>query len=165
MIICPFGNAQSFVKSSEKYEDLKSSGYTLIITSAAGFIFMVLKALDLIPLYFQGFSEYMFYIVMGAMFAAFMITGIMSLRKAGKIKGKIATEENTSNSIIEFITENYNAEKIDSEINASALPDGEIYYKRYDYIKNIIDANFENIDEAFSEHLVEEAYQDIYETD
>lgn len=165
MIICPIGNAQPFVKSSEKYEDLKSSGYTLIITSAAGFIFMVLKALDLIPLYFQGFSEYMFYIVMGAMFTAFMVTGILSLRKAGKIKGQIETEETTSYHIIEFITENYDSEKIDRQINASALSDGEIYYKRYDYIKTIIESNFENIDEAFSEHLVEEAYQNIYETD
>lgn len=157
-------SSRSFVKSSDKYEDLNSSGITLIITSVIGFGFMVLKALDIIPLYFEGFSEYMFYIVMGTMFAVFMVMGIMSLKKAKTIHGQISSEENTTTEIIDYFTENYDSEHIDNEINASSLSEGEAYYKRYDFIKNIIQSNFENIDDSFAEHLVEEVYQKIYES-
>lgn len=155
--------SKSFVKSSDKYEDLNSSGITLIITSIAGFVFMILKALDIIPLYFEGFSEYMFYAVMGTMFIAFMVMGIKSLKKAKTVRNMISSEENTTSEIIDFFTENYDSEQIDNEIDASSLSEGEAYYKRYDFIKSTIQSNFENIDDSFAEHLVEEVYQNIYE--
>lgn len=156
-------SSKSFVKSSDKYEDLNSSGITLIITSIAGFVFMILKALDIIPLYFEGFSEYMFYAVMGTMFIVFMIMGIKSLKKAKTVRNMISSEENTTSEIIDFFTENYDSEQIDNEIDASSLSEGEAYYKRYDFIKSTIQSNFENIDDSFAEHLVEEVYQKIYE--
>lgn len=156
-------SSKSFVKSSDKYEDLNSSGITLIITSIAGFVFMILKALDIIPLYFEGFSEYMFYAVMGTMFIAFMVMGIKSLKKAKTVRNMISSEENTTSEIIDFFTENYDSEQIDNEIDASSLSEGEAYYKRYDFIKSTIQSNFENIDDSFAEHLVEEVYQNIYE--
>ena len=38
-------HTKAFVKSSEKYEDLNSSGITLVFTAILGYIFMILKTL------------------------------------------------------------------------------------------------------------------------
>lgn len=158
------GNAKKFVKSSDKYEDLNSSGITLIFTSVAGFIFMILKTMGIIPLYYSGVSNIMFYIVMGGMFCAFFVTGVMSLKKAGKIKAGIADEENTESRIIEFFASEYTPENIDDNIGAAALSEGDLYYKRYDYLKSEINGNFPDIDDSFAEHLIEEIYPKLFES-
>lgn len=156
-------NTKKFVKSADKYEDLNSSGITLIITSIAGFIFLALKFLDIIPLYFNGITEYMFYIVMGGMFIAFFIYGIISLKNAKLIKSNISDEENKTSTILNYFNANFDSEKIDNSINASSLPEGDKYYKRYDFIEAKIHEQFDDVDDSYAEHLIEEIYQNIFE--
>lgn len=154
---------KKFVKSTDKYEDLNSSAFTLIITSVVGFTFMILKFLNVIHLSFNGASGILFYIVMGSLFTAFMIIGVLSLIKANKIKKQIGSEEDTTAAIIKYFTDNYSSEQIDSEINASSLSEGEAYYKRSDKIRSVISENFDNIDDSYMDHLIELVYEKIFE--
>lgn len=156
-------HSKKFVKSSDRYEDINSSGITLIFTSVLGFIFLILKYLDVIHLYFEGFTEYMFYFVMGGMFIAFFVYGVFSLKQAKLIKAGIAKEEDTTSSVLTYFSENFSKELIDEEINISELSEGDIYYKRYDFIESELHKKFEGIDDAYAEHLIEQIYENIFE--
>ena len=156
-------HTKAFVKSSEKYEDLNSSGITLVFTAILGYIFMILKTLDVIPLHFEGVSIFLFYIVMGGMFTTFLVIGILSLKKARHVKAGISKEENTEADIIRYFTDNYSSQSIDDAIGAASLSEGDLYYKRYDYLKSDINSKFSDVDDSFAEHLIEEIYEKIFE--
>ncbi len=156
-------HTKKFVKSSDRYEDINSSGITLIFTSVLGFVFLILKYLDVIHLYFQGFTEYMFYFVMGGMFIAFFVVGILSLKQAKVIKAGIAKEEDTTSSVLTYFSENYSKDYIDECIGIAELSEGDIYYKRYEFIESELHNNFEDIDDSYAEHLIEQIYENTFE--
>lgn len=153
---------QGYVKPKERYEELKSSGIMLIVTAIAGYAFLILKALDVIPLSFNGATVYMFYIVMGAMFTAFLIFGIKAMKDAKIAKNSISYEGNILEKVKKYFMEKCSAHEVDEAIGADMLDEGELYYKRYDYMKDIIVDEFDVKNEKFLEYLLEEAYVILY---
>lgn len=154
--------AKQYVKPEERYEDLNSSAITLIITGILGYAFLILKALDIIPLKFQGATVYMFYIVMGGMFTAFLIFGIKSLRDAKNAKSNISVEAELTQEVLKYFEEECSSVEIDDAIDAAILDEGDLYFKRYDYMTDIMLGKFDIKDEALKEHLLEEAYTILY---
>lgn len=153
---------QGYVKPEDRYEELKGSAIMLIVTALAGYVFLILKALNILPLDFNGATIYMFYIVMGAMFTAFLLFGIKAMKDAKIAKNNIPVENNISKEVKEYFTEKCTAYEVDDAIGADTLSEGELYYKRYEYMTDIITSNFDVKDEKFIEHLLEEAYTILY---
>lgn len=151
-------HTKTFVKSSVKYDDLNSSGITLIGTAIIGYIFIILDTLEMLPIRFMGAN-----VVMIAMFTAFLIAGILSIKKALTVKSKISEEEETESDIINYFTENFSSEMVDNVINAQLMSDGDLYYERFDYIKTTICNKFSDIDDSFAEHIADEIYQKLFE--
>ena len=67
---------------------MMSSASSLLIVGILGFVFIVLVYFKIIPLD----MSILFYIFSSIMFAAFIIAGIVSFFKAGKIKSTISSE-------------------------------------------------------------------------
>lgn len=153
-----------YKKSSELAEDNRSSAVIFLGLGTAGIIFVILGASGVLPLKLG--NPYMFYSVMSALFILFIVMGAVSIKNA-KIFAKKAVSENTlQEALSKWCSENLSADEIDSEINADAVIwDEELYFKRYEYIKMRLNAQFMNLDQALLDNFIDDkVYSDIFDT-
>lgn len=156
-------SGKQYITKSDKYKDLHSSSLSLIIVGVLGDIFLILNALDVLPIHFafEGLSGILFYIVMGTLLNVFLIGGIVSLKSAGKIKSEIKSEEDFTSSVISYITDTYTKNSIDEHF--SSTDEANLYFEREAFIKKAISDKFGELDEAYLDKLIEDIYQQIFE--
>ena len=98
---------------------------------------------------------------MGAVFVLFLILGIVSLRKAKALAAKIKDEADIEKEILEYISEKLDLSAADTGLSENAS-DEERYLVRTEYIQDMVKEKYPETDEAFIEHIVEKAYDDIF---
>lgn len=155
---------KAFVKSSEKYLDMKSSAYMLLIVGIAGALSLLADFFDLIDFGFQSIGEWMFFGVMGCLFGIFIIVGIMTMRSAQRIQKNIREEENFNAMILDWAKENIQKETIDTSLPTD-IAEEEKYFYQSDWIKQVLTQEFGELDASYLEEITEEIYQTIYETE
>ena len=134
----------SFVRLSDKYDDIMSSSYTLILVGIVGIIFMILVWMKIIPLPISSETSWLFNSVMGGVFIIFIIAGIVSFMHAKQVR-------------IEA-----DAEDIDEDLDTTQ-PMELLYFNRADKIRDLLMYQFENADEALIYEYTEQIYQKLYE--
>nr|MCR5837131.1 hypothetical protein [Lachnospiraceae bacterium] len=139
----------SYVRLSDKYEDVKSSAVTLIFVGLCGIIFIVLQLTKVINIPLSEQSKWLFYTVMGGIFVAFVVYGIISYMHSIQIKIDAEDEDKLIDDIHEWFYENYTKDVIDSNLNIDTTDTSEelLYFDRAEYIKNAIMHQFENANE------------------
>lgn len=100
--------AKEYLKKEDEYKDLKFSGIAFILFGVAGLIYLLLCQLDIIPIQYNM----VVFICIAVMFAAFLVVGISSLVKSGRVKGLILVEEETTSEIQTWLKENLTDEII-----------------------------------------------------
>lgn len=155
-------NQKSYTKLSDKYEDVKSSAYTLLIVGVVGGITILLEAFGIFTIPISSQTKWLFYTVMGGIFIAFIISGIFSMMHAQQLKIDACKEDETINEILSWFHENHTGESIDAEIDTD-IQEELLYFNRAEYIKNIIMHEFENADEPLVDSLIESIYAKLYE--
>lgn len=165
--------------NSDKAEDNRSSAWVLLIFGILGIIAVILGATGIIPL--KPGNPYMFYGIMGAVFILFIVMGIVSMKNAIFFAGKAASDNTLQETMIKWCIENLNASDIDEAINvcteetaeiendteaelntaADMISEEELYFKRYEYIKNRLKEQFMNLDEGFLDNFIDEKVFDL----
>ena len=149
----PDDNASTFVHAADKYSDMMSSASSLLIVGILGFVFIVLVYFKIIPLD----MSILFYIFSSIMFAAFIIAGIVSFFKAGKIKSTISSENQLLTRIKDYLRNDYQPVVIDSSVSEE-----ESYYIRTDDMKARIASVFPEADALLTDSVIEEVYSELY---
>lgn len=156
-----------YSSSSERAEENRSSAFTLIGVGAVGLIVMILGMFGIIPLKLG--NAYMFYGVMCAVFLLFIVSGVISMKNAKIFAKKAETENSLKDSIQKWYKDNLTAAAIDGEIaaeegmNVEEVPVEILYFNRVRKIKDKLNHQFMNLDQAFLEHFIdEEVYDYIY---
>ena len=148
---------KEFVKKSEKYKDVKFSGYTLIIFGILGGVYLTLTQLKVIPLSY----DLLILCILGVLFAGFLVAGVVSLVRAGKIKREIPAEEEEMAAINQWLEENITEERLAGwrDENVSDMENDLLItakFRRYVY------EQFPEKDEAMIERLVDEYYEENF---
>lgn len=151
-----------YKKNSEKAEDNRSSAWTLLGVGGIGMLAVILGILGVIPLRIG--NPYMFYGVMSAIFILFIVMGLVSMKNA-RIFAKEAESENSLRETLEkWCREQLTAEQIDAEVanenDLETIPEEILYFKRYEKLKDKLNHQFMNLDQAFLENLIDET---VYE--
>lgn len=109
-------------------------------------------------------NPYLFYGVMCAIFALFLVMGFVSFANAKKFDSKAKGEKNLKESLIKWASKNLSAEMIDKEIdNAESETNEILYFKRSKIITDKLNAQFINLDPLFLENLVDnDLYDEIF---
>lgn len=149
----PDDNASTFVHAADKYSDMMSSASSLLIVGILGFVFIVLVYFKIIPLD----MSILFYIFSSIMFAAFIIAGIVSFFKAGKIKSTISSEDQLLTRIKDYLRNDYQPVTTDSSVSEE-----ESYYIRTDDMKARIASVFPEADALLTDSVIEEVYSELY---
>lgn len=142
-----------YVKKEDQYEDLKSTTYSFLLISIIGLIYLILNVLGIVKHVTSPFTL----IVMGMMFIAFFIIGILSGIKARNTKDEIGLEEEETKEINQWLKENINEEVL-QEVQDDEMSSEVNYYHKTERIKKLLLAKFDIHDEAYLEHLIEDFY-------
>ncbi len=148
----------AYVKKEEQYRDLKSSASTFILVSVLGIAVLILNAAGIISI----FSGPMPYIVMGILFIAFFYVGITSHIKAQKVEKEIDVENNITQSINDWLTGNVTAEQLDALTDPNETAEIRFFHK-LEKLKEMITAQFGELDDSYLDLLVEEYYNNHFE--
>lgn len=145
--------SKAYVKKEDEYKDVKFSGYTFIVFGVLGAVYLVLCKLDIIPIDYNIFI----FCVLAAMFAGFIIMGLVSVVKSGKIKLQIPEEEIMTEKINAWLDENITKDRAEKWID-DTVSDEENDLVITAHIRSILIKKYPNLDVAFIEMLTEEFF-------
>lgn len=154
----------SFVKLSDKYNDIMSSASTMLIVGIIGILFMILLLTDIIPLPLNTSTAWLFDSVMGGIFIIFIISGIVSFMHAKQVKIDADEEDKLIDELLSWADVNITKDMLDEGLDLTQ-PEELLYFSRADKIKDKLMHQFENADEALIYEYTEQIYQNIYETE
>ncbi len=153
------GVAGIYQSNEQKAKENKSSAVVLLLTGGAGVIFIILCMTGVLPIQFRGIV----YAVMGAMFLIFIIMGVVSFRNSKLLNQQAVSENSLVDSMTKWCLESLDKAEIDSELEQEKLDEEEKYFRRTKWMKDKIQNQFLNLDEAFLEYFVDDIYDDIFE--
>ena len=158
-------NIALYENSAIKAEDNKSSAYTLLIVGIAGMIVIALGLAGVLPIHLSGTSKYMTYGIMSALFILFIVMGMISMKSYQIFAKKAESEYTLKGSIEKWCLETLKQEQLDTEVfsDEEMVSDEVKYFKRTTLLKEKIEKQFLNLDEAFLDNFVDEIYGDIFE--
>lgn len=154
----------SFVRLSDKYQDITSSASTMLLVGIIGILFMILVLADIIPLPLNSSTAWLFDSVMGGIFIIFIISGIISFMHAKQVKIDANEEDKLIEELLTWADINISKEMLDEGLDLTQ-PEELLYFNRADKIKDKLMHQFENADEALIYEYTEQIYQNIYESD
>lgn len=154
----------SFVRLSDKYQDITSSASTMLLVGIIGILFMILVLADIIPLPLNSSTAWLFDSVMGGIFIIFIISGIISFMHAKQVKIDADEEDKIIEELLTWADINISKEMLDESLDLTQ-PEELLYFNRADKIKDKLMHQFENADEALIYEYTEQIYQNIYESD
>lgn len=155
-----------YENSAAKAEDNKSSAYTLLLVGILGMIAVILGIAGVLPIHLSGTSKYMTYGIMSALFILFIVMGVTSMKSYRLFAKKAESENSLKDTIEKWSLENLSAGKLDEKLSEgqdSDVTEEEKYFKRTTLMKEMIQKQFMNLDEAFLDSFVDEIYEDIFE--
>lgn len=163
------GVARSYVSNSEKYKDLSSSGYTLLLIGGLLTLYLVMALSGAVDHPIFRFATLPTQIMMGFMAVACFIGANYTFKSANQAKANIANEERTRRQMISWLTTTYDAEDIDARIEAvDGKPVTEesieiASMKRMDMIKEFLMRQYIIDDDSYLDDISEEIYTMLYE--
>lgn len=141
-----------YVNKRDKYADLKFSGYSFLMFAILGYIFIFSNISGVFRL-FNNFSM----CVLGVVFTAFLVFGIMSLRKASSLRGMVSEEENVLEKVQEYIHENFTETYISSLVS-DTLSEEENFFHVTEILKEKLIEQFPLFSKGYIDQLVDECY-------
>lgn len=157
----------SYMNSAQMAEDNRSSAWMLLIVGGLGIVAVVLGILDILPLRIG--NPYLFYGVLSAVFALFIVMGFVSMKSAKVFEKNAENEKTLKKSLLEWCEANLKAEQIDSLVkkadpyvtDISEMAEEVLYLKRYEVIREMINHQFMNLDQEFVGQLIDETIYDM----
>jgi len=161
--IRPDAKSTLYVDKRTQYEDMKSTAYTFLFVGILGVAALIFISLGLVPLSIAGYIKVLLYITMGILFILFIIVGVTSSNEMKKLSKEADEEEKKTSEILEWFLTSILSSEIDESIkNAVSLNEEELYFKRYEFIKQELTVNFSEISSNYQEYMIEKIYSKLF---
>lgn len=144
-------------------KEMRSSAILLIIVGFVGALVLLLDYLEVISIIPEALTSLMFYIVMGALFIIFFVTGIMSIFTSKRMIATGQNEANITEEILNWFYKEYDSEKIDELIDFSEESEEEKFLMRSEKISELILARFPDATESYLRNISEKIFAKLYE--
>lgn len=151
-----------YIDNESKANENRSSGWTFLIVGIAGVLAMTLIACGVIPLSLNPNAKFLIYGVMYAMFALFIVIGVISMRNSTRFEHEAKSEKSLNNEIFDFCKTDLVPKMLEDEADISKE---ELYFKRTEIMKSKINDKFMNLDEAFLDNFIDKSYSELFGED
>lgn len=150
--------------SAEQAEDNKSSAWALLVVGGVGLIVLALGMLGILPIHLYGTNKYMVYGVLLALVLLFLVMGCVSLKNSKLFAKKAESENSLRGTMEKWCLENLKQEEIDGTLGLEKVTEEEIlYFKRAAEMKERLNRQFVNLDEAFLESFIDDVYDSVFQ--
>jgi len=153
------GASHAYVKKEDKYKDLLSSAYTLLIVGFGGLVALLLVVTNIINLHLAAPGKYITYSGIGALLVIFVVIGLHSLRSSKKLAKEADAENQLTADILEWFNKNITPDLIENGIT-DEIGEEMKYFKYIENIKEIISKAYGDLNEAYLDKLAEDIYQE-----
>lgn len=155
------GSSSRYINYSDKYEDAKSTAYTLIIFAVIGLSAIILSISGVIDKYvklpFNLKNQLLMTVSMSVLFVVFLVIGIKYFFKTNEYKNMIGSEKSNTEKVINWMKEN-----VSEDIAGSDVSEAELYFKRCEIIKDKLMREFEDVDENLIDKLIDDNYDELF---
>lgn len=151
-----------YVKPADRAVEYKSGAATLFLVGIVGAIVLILADLEVINFPMYGAGKILINVVLGGMFAAFIVLGFTSAASYRKLKDKATSDEKAEEDIEKWFDENVQKEEITSLDNEDETEEAK-YFNRIAFIKKKISDNFPESDPSFVDYIAEKLYAKTFE--
>ncbi len=152
--------ASNYISKEEQYNDSKSSGFTFLLVGIVGAAIIILNNLHILKVKF--IEGPLFTIVMGAVFLAFIVIGILSYIKSHKLRAEAESEKDFTNNLLDDFFEKYPADAIDSDID-SQLSEELKYFERIRKITDLLNEMYPDLDSKYIEAMSEKIFEKLFD--
>lgn len=150
-----------FEKKENTLKNYLSGGYACLIVGIAGLAYMLAEIIGLVD--FIANNNYLFFVVMTAMFVGFIFAGIHSFIMAKKLKPKADAQNAYMKELDQWITKNLSADSVNNGIDQS-LGVQELYEARAAKIRAALITRDPDMDVSMLEYYVENTYISLFES-
>lgn len=151
-----------YESSTEKYKDNLSSAITFFICGAAGLIILLLNNFGVLHFLTKESSSFILMnIVLGLLFAGFIVIGFLSLKYSKKAKERAEKENDALNKVMDWLTENVSKDDIENSYE-NTIPDEMKYFNRSEYIKKALKEEFSDMDEATIDFINDKYLEELF---
>ncbi len=159
-------HSQVYVKKSQKYSDLRSSADAFLLVGGALTAVSVLLWTGFIPFPGNNFSSPIIKLVLTVMGLGSLYISWRSFQCAKKVRSQASEEEQATQALTQWFTENYTAEAMDAQLQAESgdLSPEELSLKRFELIQDILITNHDLADQSYVDMLAEEVYGKVFES-
>ncbi len=150
--------------SAKKAEEFKSGAYTLLFVGAGGFVLLILLLSGLLPVRLSWSGQWMTCLVMGALFAVFIVMGLLSNQSYKRVAKKAEEEERLGEELRSYCMEHLAAADIDREALVLEQDTEEVrYFKRTEQVKQLLAQSRPGLEADYLDYFVDEIYPQIFE--
>ena len=153
-----------YKSKAEKYADNKQGAPVLVIFGIAGILILVLNALHVINLPLSGFSLTSINVVMGVLFAFFLLSGIRSYVSLSKLKKEADTEKENIDKALDFLKTQKEAGLL-NVFDSEDISFEEKILKVSDMCVKDLEERFPEFESGFSYYVVDRFAGDILNED
>lgn len=153
--------AHAYISGKTKTEDMKSTAYTFTFVGALGLLLLALFAAGILPIRMAVYMKVMMCLVMGGMFAVFLVIGLRSFAQIKVCKAEADSEETLLSEILHWFKENFDRTSLDEGLD-TRQPEETLYFARYEVMRRNILAKYPDIDELLLDHVIETLYAEIF---
>ena len=150
-------NKKEYTKCADKYHDLKLSGITFIVFGLIGGAYLVLSKTEVIPIQYN----IVVFCIIATLFAAFLVSGIVSVVKASKMKYLIPEEEERTNAIKGWLDENLTKEMVEGWYD-NKVSDGENDLLVTAHIRAMLIKEYKEEPVEYLEMITDEYFEEHY---
>ncbi len=153
-----------YINNKDKYEDIKSTGWTFTVVGGIGLIAVVLMDLGVFSFQMQSHLKIIFTVVMGGLFLFFLFIGIKSFLSLKRVREEAGKQEDTENEVIAWFLSNH-AEQI-RQYRSPDMDEGNedsLYFPRAEKMTELISAEYKNLSADEIDHLVERLYSELFQ--
>ena len=145
-----------YVDAKSRYQEYKSTGIMFLVFAVVFLIFGILNFSGMVTIMASTVSLVIIFLAA----LAFICAGISSLRKVSSLKAEASTEEKTTDTIMEYLKENFTRETLLANINEEIT--GEmLYFQLMEVLKTAVSEKFPEADENYLDALLEEYYNSL----
>lgn len=159
-------SVKAYVNKKDKAEEYKASAYTLIGVGILGVVFLICMGLGVLPIQLTFTTKVMMYVVLGALFAVFLVFGVLSIKSYKKNLAESDDEEQKIKEIEDYLEKELTSKAIDEALGFDSVEEANsesMYFDRTEVIERKIKETYPDLDESLVAKLTDDFYTKIYE--
>jgi len=145
---------------SDKYNEHKSGALVLVLCGLIGIVVILLSALGIINLPLRGYTLYLSYGVMGALFLIFLISGLMSFKTVKKLAPLVKEEEENIAKLVEFLKAKKAEGAFSFDTEGMTMEEANLF--KSNLAVQTCERTFSNLAPGFSFYVTDRYYSEIF---